>query len=65
MPLDNNVEQGLEGLDDVASPLKAVLFATDPMDVTKLGSQASRHTMAKLKKLGKQQQINLKHLLEE
>eukprot|EP00957_Ditylum_brightwellii_P033803 2561781-Ditylum_brightwellii.AAC.1 len=45
-------KNGLEGFDEMPNPLKTVMINPDPMDLTEMGSQASKHAKANFKTLG-------------
>eukprot|EP00957_Ditylum_brightwellii_P025117 1901185-Ditylum_brightwellii.AAC.1 len=53
MIVDEEDKNGLEGFDKVPNPLKTVTINLDQMDLTEMGSQASKHARTKLQKLGR------------
>eukprot|EP00957_Ditylum_brightwellii_P099486 7578523-Ditylum_brightwellii.AAC.1 len=53
MQIDKDRKNGLEGFDEVPNPLKTVMVNPDPMDLTEMGSQASKHANNKFRKLGR------------
>eukprot|EP00957_Ditylum_brightwellii_P108075 8245279-Ditylum_brightwellii.AAC.1 len=53
MQIDEDKNNGLESFAGVPNPLKTVMLNQDPMDLTEIGSQASKHAKAKFSKLGR------------
>eukprot|EP00957_Ditylum_brightwellii_P056501 4283577-Ditylum_brightwellii.AAC.1 len=57
MQIDKDEKNGLEGFDEVPNPLKTVMINPDPMDLTEMGSQTSKHAKAKFRKLGRRSEV--------
>eukprot|EP00957_Ditylum_brightwellii_P122451 9337107-Ditylum_brightwellii.AAC.1 len=53
MIVDEEDKNRLGGFDEVPNLLKIVTINPDPMDLAEMGSHASKHTRAKLQKLGR------------